>query len=171
MRRAVVFLLWLLTSLGLAGCAGYRLGPTAGFDAGSRSVRVLPFANNTLEPRLPEAVVQALREVLQEDGTYRVSTRGAADVILTGTFLKYERSGINYDPNDVRTTEDFELRLTARVVARPAGGGKPLFDREVSGRAIVRVQGDQPGAELRTLPLLAEDLARNISFLLVDGDW
>jgi hypothetical protein len=168
--RAVASLL-LLALLLTTGCAGYGLGPTTGFEAGSRSVRVLPFANDTLEPRLPEAVVQALREILQEDGTYRVATRGDADVILTGTFLKYERSGINYDPNDVRTTEDFELRLTARVVARPAGGGQPLFDREVTGRTIVRLQGDQPSAELRTLPLLAEDLARNISFLLVDGEW
>ena len=153
------------------GCAGYRLGPTAGFAAGRRSIRVLPFANNTLEPRLPESLNIALRESLQEDGTYRVSTRGAADLVLTGTLLKYERSGINYDPNDVLTAQDFELRLTAQVVATRADDAKVLFRRDVVGRTIVRLQGEQASAERRTLPLLTEDLARTITFLPADGDW
>lgn len=170
MCRPVQLLLATLLLLS-SGCAGYRLGPTAGFSAGARSVRVRPFANHTLEPRLPESLDIALRETIQHDGTYRLSTRGSADILLSGTLLEYERSGINYDPNDVLTTRDFELRLTARVVATRQADSTVLFDREVVGRTIVRLQGDQASAELRTLPLLTEDLARNITFLLVDGEW
>src|SRR6185369_17073313 len=44
-------LLCLLAAL-LAGCAGYRLGPTGGQTAGARSVQINPFVNQTIEPRL-----------------------------------------------------------------------------------------------------------------------
>ena len=40
----------------LFGCAGYRLGPTGGFAAGEKSIQVMPFSNQTLEPRLTDAV-------------------------------------------------------------------------------------------------------------------
>ena len=46
----------------LAGCAGYHLGPVNGAVAGEKSVEVLPFNNQTLQPRLGDAVTQALRE-------------------------------------------------------------------------------------------------------------
>ena len=49
--------------LGAAGCAGYRLGPTNGTPARSRSVEVALFPNRTLEPRLSEPVAQAALKV------------------------------------------------------------------------------------------------------------
>jgi hypothetical protein len=38
----------------------------------------LPFNNQTLQPRLGDAVTQALRERLQTDGTYHLATHGPA---------------------------------------------------------------------------------------------
>ncbi|HZL13019.1 MAG TPA: hypothetical protein VFC85_02645, partial [Verrucomicrobiae bacterium] len=61
-------------ALWLAGCAGYHLGPVNGAVAGEKSIEILPFNNQTLEPRLGEAVTQALRERLQTDGTYHLAT-------------------------------------------------------------------------------------------------
>ena len=65
----------------LSGCAGYNLGPTAGFPAGSRSIEVKFFQNETFEPRLVTAMNHALRKQLQQDGTYRLETRGDGDEI------------------------------------------------------------------------------------------
>src|SRR5215469_5730137 len=56
-----------------AGCAGYRLGPVNDETAGARSVQVLPFNNQTLQPRLGDAVTQAVREQVQTDGTYHLA--------------------------------------------------------------------------------------------------
>jgi hypothetical protein len=50
-------------------------------------------------------------------------------------------------------------------------GGKKVLDREVSGRTTVRVGSDLASAERQAIPLLAEDLAKNITALLVEGAW
>src|SRR5207247_6690500 len=75
----------------LAGCAGYHLGPTAGQTAGARSIQINPFLNQTIEPRLSEALTHALRKQIQQDGTFRLNTADDGDIILTGAIIKYDR--------------------------------------------------------------------------------
>ncbi|MCB1128357.1 MAG: hypothetical protein KDM81_17820, partial [Verrucomicrobiae bacterium] len=70
-----------------------------------------------------------------------------------------------------QTVRDFQLTLVARVVAVDRSSGRTLVDREVQGRAVVPVLNDQVSSERQTLPLLTEDLSRNILILLTDGDW
>src|SRR5579859_3908520 len=43
-----------------SGCAGYHLGAVNDQIEGDKSVEVLPFNNQTFEPRLGDAVTQAL---------------------------------------------------------------------------------------------------------------
>lgn len=158
---------WLLVS----GCAGYRLGPTNGVDAGARSVQIQPFVNQTYEPRLSEPVAQALRKQFQQDGTFRVATRGDGDLVLSGTLVSFQRNPLTLQPNDVFSTRDYEVRLTAQVKAEERASGKVLFDRAVMGRTTIRNAPDLNSAERQAAPLLAEELARNISALLIDGSW
>ena len=99
----------------LTGCAGYRLGPTGGQTAGAKSIQVSPFVNQTLEPRLGEAVTAALRKSLQRDGTYQLATRGDADLIVNGEITRYNRFGLSYQPTDVLTVRDYRVTLTAHV--------------------------------------------------------
>ncbi len=159
----------LLLSL-TAGCA-YRLGPTNGEWSGSRSVQVTPFVNKTIEPRLSDAVTTQVRKQIQRDGTYRLSSRDEGDIILTGTITDFERSGLSFQPTDVVTPRDYWIRMTARVSARERLTGNILFDRTVIGRTTMRVGADLVSAERQAAPLLAEDLARNITALLADGTW
>jgi hypothetical protein len=164
--------LLLLLLIGLTGCGGYRLGPTAGFEAGSRSVEIAPFTNQTLEPRLPESLVVNLRTAVQKDGTYQLATHaGEADVVVRGTLLSLDRQGVTFSAQDALTVRDFQLTLVAHVVAVDRASGVTLVDREVRGRAVVPVLNDQVSSERQTLPLLTEDLSRNILILLTDGDW
>ena len=88
-----------------AGCAGYHLGPVnsdAGI-AGEKSIEIVPFNNQTLQPRLGDAVTQALRERLQTDGTYRLVTHGPGDVVVTGVIAGYQREGLGFLRTDVTT--------------------------------------------------------------------
>ena len=97
--RRWLFILLLIPLFGLIGCV-YRLGPTNGEKAGDRSIKVTPFENKTIEPRLIEAVSAALRRELQQDGTYKLNTGSDPDLIVTGSILKYERDAISVRPTD-----------------------------------------------------------------------
>lgn len=154
-----------------AGCAGYRLGPSNGMEAGARSIQVNPFQNETFEPRLIEPVVFALRRNLQRDGTFRLETREEGDIVVNGTLVKYERDAISFQPRDILTARDFDVVLVAKVTAIERNSGRVLLDREVIGRTSIRTGPDLASAERQAAPLLADDLARNITSLLVDGTW
>src|SRR5277367_327684 len=80
----------------LTGCAGYHFGPVNDAVAGEKSVEVLPFNNQTLQPRLGDAVTQALRERLQVDGTYDLAMHDDGDIVVTGVITHYSREGTSY---------------------------------------------------------------------------
>jgi len=169
--RLLNFFLLCATAALLAGCAGYHLGPVNGGRAGEKSIEVLPFNSKTLQPRLGEAVTQALRERLQTDGTYHLATRGGGDIIVTGVIISYVRDSLSFLPGDVLTAENYHVTITAHVTAREPDTGKLLLDRNVSGSTLVQVGTDLASAERQSTPLLAEDLARNITELLTEGAW
>jgi hypothetical protein len=169
-RAARLFGGLLAAALLVAGCA-YRLGPTNGTDAGSTSIDVRLFQNHTIEPRLSEPVAQALRRHLQQDGTFKLVTRGDADVLVTGQLIRYERRPVSYQPNDIIRVRDYEVRVTAKVHAIKTGSGATVLEREVFGRSLVQASDDQGSSERQAVPLAAADLARNITALLVDGTW
>lgn len=154
-----------------AGCAGYRLGPSNGLYAGEKSVQINPFINETMEPRLTDVVTTQMRKQLQRDGTYRLATHDDGDVIVSGTITRYQRIEVTLNPGDILTVQDYRLSLTAQVQARERSTGKLLLDQPVSGYTLMRVGPDLTSAERQAMPLLAGDLARNVTALLADGKW
>jgi len=172
MRRAFITLLitgvWVLSSV---GCASYKLGPTNGATAGARSVQFRPFNNLTPEPRFVEAVGSALRKNLQRDGTYALNTHDDGDIVVTGSIVRYDRDPLAFQPRDILTVRDYRVTMVAKVTAVERRGGRILFDREVTGRTTLRVGADQASVERQTLPVLADDLARNVVALLSEGTW
>ena len=160
-----------LLAAGLTGCAGYRLGPTNGLRSGERSVQVNSFVNQTIEPRLSDAVGSSIRKNLQKDGTYRLNTSNDGDIILSGTIVHYDRIQVSFQPTDISTPRQYRVVITAQVTARERGSGKIVLNRKVSGQSTLFVGADLPSAERQALPLVADDLARNITGVLVDGEW
>ena len=78
---------------------------------------------------------------------------------------------MSFDPKDVVTPRDYQLEVTALVVATERSTSKVIMSRIVSGHATIRVGSDVNSAENRAVPLLAENLAKKASSLLTDGDW
>ncbi|HEY3864034.1 MAG TPA: LPS assembly lipoprotein LptE [Verrucomicrobiae bacterium] len=173
MRSSLISLrcLWIGLAAILAGCAGYRLGPTNGMPAGSRSIEVRPFANKTKEPRVTEYLAGSLRKQFQRDGSFRLETAGRGDIVVTGQITRFERTGLSYQTNDVLTPQEYTLGLVAHVTAINYNTGKTNLDKDVFGHTYIRIGNDQSSAERQAIPLLADDLARNAVSLLVDGDW
>jgi len=153
------------------GCAGYKLGPTNGQVAREKSVQIIPFANQTLEPRLGDAVTSQMRKQVQRDGTYKLATHEEGDILLSGVISAYRRQELSFLPTDILTVRDYRLTMTAQVTVRARSTGKVIFEQPVSGTTLIRVGTDLTGTERQALPLLAGDLARNITALLVDGSW
>ena len=163
--------LLLAAALFLAGCAGYKLGPTNGLEAGARSIQIATPQNQTPEPRLAQELDHQLRKEMQRDGTYRLETRGDGDVLVTATIVRYHRIGETFQPRDTLTVRDYRVQMVAMVTAYDRVSGKNIVNREFVGRTLVRPGSDQASAERQALPLLAEDLARNITSAIVGGDW
>jgi hypothetical protein len=168
--RALKILMPIAAAFALAGCASYHLGPMMDKD-GNHSVEVLPFNNQTLEPRLGDTFTQALRERLQVDATYHLDTHGTGDIVVSGVVLVYKRNGLGYSGTDAITPENYRIETTVHVIARERSSGKTLLDRDVKGHTLVNVGQDLASSERQAQPLLAEDLARNITELLTEGTW
>ena len=154
-----------------AGCAGYKLGPSNGTAAREKSVQVVPFTNRTLEPRLGDAVTAALRKQVARDGTFRLATREAGDVVVTGAVTEYRRVELSLDPKDVLTPRDFRVKMTVQVTATERATGRVLFEKPVAGYTLVRAGSDLVSAERQALPVLAEDVAKIVVGQLADGSW
>jgi hypothetical protein len=155
----------------LTGCAGYKLGPSNGLVAKSRTVQINPPINNTFEPRLSQELNHQLRKQIQRDGTYHLSTRGEADVVVDTTITAYRRLGETFQPRDTLTVRDYRIQLVATVKAYDRVSGSNIVDGEFVGRTLVRIGRDQASAERQAVPVLAEDLARIITSAITDGSW
>jgi hypothetical protein len=108
---------------------------------------------------------------LQQDGTYRLDTHNEGDIVVTGEIINYERQSLSFQSRDARTPRDYRLRITAHVTARERFSGKVLLNRNITGYSDIRIGVDLASAERQALPLVAADLARNTTALLVDGTW
>jgi hypothetical protein len=163
--------LWILLAIAAGGCAGYKLGPTNGIAAGSRTVKFKPFINKTREPRVTEYLSTSLRKQLQQDGTFRLETSGSPDILVSGEITRFDRGGLSYQTNDVLTPQEYTLTMQARVVAVEVSTGKTFINRTVQGTTYIRIGNDEYSAERQALPLLTDNVARSAISLLVDGPW
>jgi hypothetical protein len=165
------WLLVALVALGGSGCAGYKLGPVNGLTAREKSVQVNPFANQTLEPRLGDAVNAQLRKQLQLDGTFQLASHNDGDIVISGAITHFVRYEVSFAANDILTVRDYRLEVVAQVTARSRSTGKLILNQAVTGRTLIRVTTDLTSTERQALPLLAADLAKNVTALLAEGSW
>jgi hypothetical protein len=168
--RALKFFLPGLAAVALAGCA-YHLGAVNGTENGAKSIEVRPFNNQTLQPRLGDALTQSLREHVQSDGTYHLASHNDGDVVVTGVIESYTRAGLGYLNQDFATPENYRLNLTVHVVARERASGKVILDKEIKGHTFVNIGTDLASAERQAMPLLADDAAQTIIEMLAEGAW
>jgi hypothetical protein len=69
------------------------------------------------------------------------------------------------------TTQNYHVSITVHVTVRDRASGKLVLDRDVKGHTLVNVGPDFAGSERQAQPLLAADLAHNITELLTEGAW
>ncbi len=164
MSRAVC--LALLTAFA-CGCTGYRLGPTLG--AQYRTVAVPTFRNKTYRPQLEAQITNGIIKRFQADGTLQVDSVANADVILTGMITQYRRHELRSLRTETGAPREYRVSVEARVEARDRVTGKiVLASTLVTGSADTFIGNDLQSAELQALPLIAEDLAKQVVTLLAE---
>jgi ABC-type transport system substrate-binding protein len=137
----------------------------------ARAVSVDFFKNETFEPRLVTAVNRALKRNLQQDGTYTLETQDDGDLIVTGELTEFLRNGVSYKPGDTLTAQDFNLQLKAKIKVTDRVTGKVVLDRGITAKSIVRVGNDLSASQRQAIPLIADQLARQATSLIVDRDF
>jgi hypothetical protein len=91
-------------ALALSGCAGYRVGPSNGDRAGEKTVQVMPFANQSSEPRLGDNATAALRKEIQRDATFRLASNEPGDIVVNGIITQLLRIGVSFQPATIASS-------------------------------------------------------------------
>lgn len=115
-------------------------------------------------------MTQAVREQLQTDGTYHLTT-GDGDIVVSGIITGYTRAGLSYLSSDVLTANNYQVAMSAHVIVRERVSGKVLLNKDIKGYTLVHVGSDLADAERQATPLLAEDFARKLTQMLTEGTW
>ncbi len=195
MNRAVrLFALWSLqvaVILGMTGCAGYQMGavkptPYQNIDR----LHVPTFKNETLEPRTAAIVTNSVIKLLQEDGTYEITSRDKADAVLEGKISRVERRQLRSAQTDTLRTTEMKLFIVVEwSLVDPNTGQKIAYAaardldetnvestsnlRQRPGRVVGQtIQFLDPNFQLserNAIPLAAEDAAKQLVGQLSNG--
>lgn len=151
----------------VSGC-GYRVGTL--LPPSIQTVHVPLFANETDEPRIEVEVDNAILRRIQEDGTLRLAGADSADIVVEGRIISYRRDPLRFDRNNPAATEEYRLRIAARMTVRDRRSNTVIASFPwVEGSADFEVAGDLKTSERRVVPLAAQDLARDIVERIVEG--
>ncbi|MEM1060429.1 MAG: LPS assembly lipoprotein LptE [Verrucomicrobiota bacterium] len=155
----------------LSGCAGYRVGSIGGQEVQGLNAVYIPMAKN--ETYTPDVITYVTNETIRafnNDGTLKTAQSSKADCELLITVTDIQRSQARTTREDVLTTAEYRLNITAEVTFINRVVGRRVIDNErITGTTTYFVQNDLNEAQRQALPLAAEDLSRNICLRVVEG--
>ncbi|MFI5335573.1 MAG: LPS assembly lipoprotein LptE [Opitutales bacterium] len=160
MIRLTPLLLLLGLTLGLASCAGYHLG--TGTEPKFSRLYIAPVGSEVLVPQAKATVTTQLREAFLKDGRVALAdSAGEADAVLVIKLIGYGRDIAVVRPDDTGLARRFDVSLRAKATLTDRRSGKDIFtDRPLAAKRGVFTDSGQLQSEYQTLPLLAEELAR-----------
>jgi hypothetical protein len=172
MRAALI----VLALCGLAGCAGYTVGPVKPKRLRDiQTIAVPNFRNETLEPRVEAMLASAVIKQIQEDGTYRIASESDADAILDCTIEEIQRRPARSVRGNVLQTREYTLNLRGRYRVLNRANGLELDSRSFNGQTSFFVSGtnniaaDVNQDERQAIPLAAEDMAVRLVAQISEG--
>ncbi len=160
----------------LTGCSNYHLG--TGGKLSFHTLYVAPVVNeNSNLPQAVAIVSTQLREAFLHDSrVILVNTPEEADATLTVHLVKYGRQAQARRTSDTGVARKFDITLDAEATLRDNHDNKLIFEKR-KVRAVRQIFTDEqagPGtgqqlqAEYQNVPLLAEELAKNIRGAALD---
>ncbi len=153
---------------GLSSC-GYHLNGLKSKDMehlNTFSVRM--FENNSLEVQAGILVTNAVTDMVQRDGTYKLASPSDADFRIEGTITQVNFSSLQVDSDNTYISTEIQLDLTVNFRIIESKTNKTLMTRTVMQDAsfyneITNTQAARDNALSYAARKLAEDIALYIS--------
>lgn len=159
-----------LISVGLSGCAGYRIGDVRPNHLSDiHSIAVPTFKNKTLVPRIEILLTNSVIKQIQQDGSYRVATDNNADATLEAEIVRVWRSPARSVRGNVLATTEFHLNMRVRYKLVSTTTSITLAEAETQGSTNFFVGNDLNADERQAMPLAAEDLATRLVSQISEG--
>ena len=99
-----------------------------------------------------------------------LQTSGNADLVVKGKLTEFLRNGIN-ESGDLLKSQDYNFKLIAQVTVTDGVTGELIFEGDITGSSLGRVDNDLASLQRQTVPLIADHLAKQATSLIVDGKW
>ena len=145
--------------VGGAGCSHYGFSSSVKTHISTIAVPVL--LNETLEYGAEQGVTDAIIAEFTEDNALRVVGEEAADSVLRGAVVLYERPVMSYDASGNPT--EYKVRVVARLSYEDLTKNEIVWEEEVEGWAVYSEAGE--GGDLTT-----EEGARAYAFVKLAQD-
>ena len=156
---------FLVACMGLAGCGGYRVGTL--LPEQYKTISVPMFKNATNQPNIEPLATNAVIEQLNVDRTLQVTDRDP-HLLLECTIVGYVRTPIRYAGGT--RPQEYRLTITVSATLTDLLEGKEMWARRpISGHFEFPAGGDLHSSERTAIPIVMEDLARDIVEAVVEG--
>ena len=113
-RRPGAALAWVALALVTAGCS-YSPSPAL-FPPHLKTLAVPVLRNGTVEPNLEQEVTEAIVNRFVQDNKLKVVAEGEADLVLTGTVIKYVNAVFGFNARE--QAQEYQVAVTVAITAR-----------------------------------------------------
>ncbi len=162
--------LLLLMSMSVSSC-GYNLGfskPTALKDAQTLSVEM--FDNNSLEPLAGILVTNAVADMVQRDGTFRLASSSKADLLIRGAIRRVNFRSLRPNPSNTYISSEISLYLEISFELIDKKTGKVVLAGKLDDEAaFYNESGNVQAARESALGYAAQKIAENLQFVVMSS--
>jgi outer membrane lipopolysaccharide assembly protein LptE/RlpB len=158
MRRMAIVIV--LSSMLLASCGYHLSGTGLVLPAGTSSIAIPAFINNTNEPYLDVDVTKAVVDEFVADGRLHVEDVETSDVVLRGTVTRYVATPMSYTPSSY--VQQYRVGIVVGAVLEDQRSKKILWQEQgIEGVFIAEYPVSYSGAGQAdiTLTKVAKDNA------------
>lgn len=150
-----VIILGILVALTATACGPYSFHPGG---TGAKTIAVLLFENQTTQFGVREALTDSVSNRFLRDNTLKIAPPAAADLVLSGTVLRYERGANTFDA--AQQVKQYIVRIWVKVSVTKEKEKKAVWEEEeMLGFGIYEAAGEsEEEGKQRAVAKLAEDI-------------
>lgn len=154
-NRPVLTFALLFLVMGAIGCGVYTFNPKG--KATISSLAILRFENRTPEYGLTDRITDDIIDAFIADGTFKILPSDAAESILEGVLVRYQRKPYTYDQSD--QVQEYKVEMDFDITLKNAADDSQIWSERINQIAIYDViEETEEDAQQKVIVLLIEDI-------------
>jgi len=156
MRYRLILTFGLLVFLaGILGCGVYTFNPKGKATLSSLSVQ--RFENRTPEYGLTDRITDDIIDAFIADGTFKILPSDAAESLLEGVLVRYQRKPYTYDQSD--QVLEYKVEMDFEITLKKSDDDSQIWSERLNQIAIYDVvEETEEDAQQKVILLLIEDI-------------